>query len=193
MKLLGLFRAILLLTFLVGQMAGVSVLAKSNTSSAEVRVTTGSYHVAGWERQLVKGNPNLARYTWMPVTGYIQGKARVQQPNGPTINLASQSGQPRRPIYIRPVHVPTVVSRAGQAAPRMQVEGAFRVSSCNWAAKDVSAKLAYKDDSRDVSAMLKDNPEVFTYPSVYGSGDSSGVCGLLERKHVFGKINRLNF
>ena len=193
MKLHGWLRAILLLILLGLQGAGSRTLAQSSSPYAEVRVTTGSYRVAGWERQLVKGNPNLVRYTWVPITGYIQGKARVRQPSGSSICLAGHPTQPRKPIYVTPIHVPTVVLPHGQAPDETQLRCTIKVPNLSLAAKDVSAKLAYGDTCREVSAELKDKPKVLVYPNAYGSQDRKEVQVLLERKHVFGKINRLNF
>ena len=43
----------------------------------EVRVTTGSYRIAGWEKELIKGDPTLAHWHWSAMTGFRQGVRRI--------------------------------------------------------------------------------------------------------------------
>ncbi len=59
-----------------------------------VRVTTGYHQVAGWEKPLVDGNPNLGHYHWTPQGGYDQGYLHIRSPQ-----------RPQGSIYIKPTHV----------------------------------------------------------------------------------------
>jgi hypothetical protein len=59
-----------------------------------VRVTTGYHQVAGWEKPLVDGNPNLGHYHWTPQGGYDQGYLHIRSPQ-----------RPQGSIYVKPVHV----------------------------------------------------------------------------------------
>lgn len=77
--------------------------ARENT--ATVRVTTGATQFKDWERPLVQGNPNLSHFTWLPVTGYSQGRQIVTRKKGPDsfLNVPVVN---RKPIYTKPIAVP---------------------------------------------------------------------------------------
>ena len=144
----------------------------AGASDARVRVTTGYYSVAGWEKNLVTGNRNLSHFTWLPVTGYIQGTALVRQPKGPDLALIKRKPKAvsrvilveppavaRRPIYIKPIHIATVLIRKPAAAPdtsaRLRVPGNDQVSArLRLPGQDqVSARLRLPGE-RNVSARL---------------------------------------
>jgi hypothetical protein len=59
-----------------------------------VRVTTGYHQVAGWEKPLVEGNPNLGHYHWTPQGGYDQGYLHIRSPQ-----------RPQGSIYAKPIRL----------------------------------------------------------------------------------------
>ncbi|MBI4532496.1 MAG: hypothetical protein HY711_01005 [Candidatus Melainabacteria bacterium] len=96
MKKAKLLTGLLLFTSLLLLNAG-GALASGVTP--EVRVTTGSYRIVGWEKELIKGDPTLAHWHWSAMTGFTQGARRIS-----TVP-ARRVGQK---LYVKPVHVPTI-------------------------------------------------------------------------------------
>lgn len=100
----------ILLAFLTGttivMLTAASADAQGSNSSYTVRETNGYVTVAGWEHQLVQGNPNLRHFSWMPVTSYTQGNATYK-----TSTSAAHQQLPQRAqhIYIKPLHIATII------------------------------------------------------------------------------------
>ena len=71
-----------------------------------IRVTTGVSTNAGFERCLTDRDPNLRRWTWIPVTSYTQttiGNGRAALPQRP------------QHVYAKPTHVPLpIVDHGGK-------------------------------------------------------------------------------
>jgi hypothetical protein len=71
-----------------------------------VRYTTGSYRIAGWEKQLVGGDKNLQHWNWSPMVGYTQSTSSM-----PTGKQAAEAPMPlRKSCYTKPIHVPFPVA-----------------------------------------------------------------------------------
>lgn len=174
-----------------------------------VRVTTGATQFRNWEQPLIQGNPNLAHFTWMPVTGYVQGRQKVVQRRGPDLKAARNTGG-QRSVYIKPIclppgyagksqaspevkgaiHIPTVIARRN-AAPQAQatIHGALRVP--REAQEDLLGKLARQRADEAIAARMR-HEAIATYPTVsgnllprvaneaYGQGVSQSVHGLLR-------------
>jgi hypothetical protein len=174
-----------------------------------VRVTTGATQFRDWERPLIQGNPNLSHFTWVPVTGYQQGRQKVIQRRGPDSQIVQNSpGSRQRSVYVKPIQVPanyianrpanpdvhgairvpTVIGKRTTPADEA-IHGAIRVPPGGEG--DLLGKLARQQAAAAVAARLK-TPVVASYPAVtgslyphdseslYGQGSSKSVRGLLR-------------
>jgi hypothetical protein len=89
--------------------APIAVKAQSATQPDRVvRVTIGYHQIAGWEKPLIDGNPNLGHYHWTPQGGYDQGYLHIRSPQ-----------RPQGSVYTRPIHVSpdAYVPRASEFPP----------------------------------------------------------------------------
>src|SRR5262245_17149642 len=100
--------------------------AQYSDQARYVRVTTGARQFRDWEQPLINGNPNLSHFTWVPVTGYTQGRQRVVQVKGPDSKIVQEvPAARRRNIYVKPIAVPLNYIASRPANP--EVHGAIRV------------------------------------------------------------------
>lgn len=82
----------------------------------EVRLTEGVVQSAGWEKSLISRTPNLRHWTWVPITSWPQKRGLV----GPALPERAQAASPpaqAKPRYIKPIHVPTRVTRPVAISP----------------------------------------------------------------------------
>lgn len=89
--------------------------AETKHRSAEIRrtpigrttsVTTGWRKIAGWEREIIRKNPNLEHWAWIPMNE--MGKAYKRLPPG-QVAAAGQAAAP--PRYVKPKHIPIIVGQ----------------------------------------------------------------------------------
>lgn len=158
-----------------------SASAADDSARPFIRETTGSYKIQGWERELVRGNPNLGHWNWSAMVGYTQSK--------PSMRTGKQAGvapMPKREwAYRKPIHVPLpVVPQAAPRAAELKAPHALAYSSSN-SDSNVSGALRYTKSSSEVSGKVK-LPKALSYEGSRGSlADASGV---MERKDVYGKL-----
>ncbi len=133
-----------------------------------VRETQGTVEIRGWEKGIIKKNPNLKRWHWMPITAsYNHCKPIVPSKKPWTVDRVLRKAPVDRivhnPHYIRPRHatLPTARNHDGSMRrnPRVSnplvthdVDGQMR-------ARDVAAKLQMQRTqaqlaTRDVDAGL---------------------------------------
>jgi hypothetical protein len=136
------------------------------------RVTTGSTHNAGWEKTLTDGNPNLKRWTWLPVTSYNQGFVKVEP--GKDASGKSLINRPASGVYVKPQQLspnafvkprpvvivsPPPVKTAARNSASTNVNGRIRLSHQELEEESVPATYSYAKDGQygsttDVSANL---------------------------------------
>lgn len=178
-----------------------------------VRVTTGATQFRNWERPLIQGNPNLSHFTWVPVTGYHQGRQRVIQRRGPdsqvvqtipgsrqksvyasskpiAVPLNYIAARPSNPEVHGAVHVPTVVPKKPRSASdQAAIHGAIRVPFPGEG--DLFGKLARQQADQALAARMQ-LPTVATYSSLPGSlhpaSASAAVQGQGSSKSVHGLL-----
>lgn len=159
-----------------------AVSAADGPARPFIRETTGSYKIQGWERELVRGNPNLGHWTWSAMVGYTQSK-----PSMKTGKQAGSAPMPRREwSYRKPVHVPLPVAQAQPRPLEMKAQApqalAYKPSRSD---ENVSGALTYTRSSNEVSGKVN-LPKALSYEGPRGSlADATGV---LERKDVYGKL-----
>jgi hypothetical protein len=158
-----------------------------------VRTTTGYVVTAGWEKGLVKGNPNLGHFNWTPMTSYKQGRQLVRQTPGPMTGL----NMPRRSVYNRPVHVATIKPVNGAAyagyghvslpvpnrEAKKEVAAKIAIPSTSAALATTSASLA-----APTTAIAMSVPQIATYGEAYGQLSSEQTYASLSHKDVYGTI-----
>jgi len=133
-----------------------------------VRETQGTVEIRGWEKGIIKKNPNLKRWHWMPITAAYNHCKPIVPSKKPwkvtrILRKAPVDRLVQNPHYIRPNHVslPTARNHDGSMRrnPRVSnplvthdVDGQMR-------ARDVAAKLQMQRTqaqlaTRDVNAGL---------------------------------------
>lgn len=84
--------------------------------TSPIPITQRWVRTAGWEKTLVRGNPNLGHFTWVPMTSYPHDMGVVQGPPPPrNPQSAGYRRQQNQHFYMKPVHVPTVIHQAGSS------------------------------------------------------------------------------
>lgn len=175
-------------------MAAATCAPSRAETGRKVRVTTGSYEVAGWEQNLVKGNRNLRHFNWSPVTSFVQGTKTVTVVKGPDMNEVRVT-RPHKSVYVRPIHIPTVIPR--QVATPVAVNLSSRDVSAKLSRSveptrkpEVSAKLAAGKSEERLQGELRapKQPELAVYPDLYVADSDTGLCGMLTNKSVSGRI-----
>lgn len=178
--------------FLATILLAVTWLATAGAGSAaaqsgRVRVTSSSEVVryTGWEKGLIKRDPTLKHWAWIPIDSYRYHHVATPAASGP-----------RKSIYVKPIHVDVVsASKHKHSVPYVHIE--TRSTATN---ADVSAKLRYGGTDQGVAAslaagllggQLASAPRVSTYSDAYGSlsASSNKRSSLLgERKSVYGRV-----
>lgn len=96
-----------------GAAAFIVLIAGLGAKSEElrtVRVTTGSVTVTGWEKSLIRGNPNLRHYQWHPITSNVQGRQPVRPVKTPDkLYVKKHPAKRHKSVYVKPKHIKTVV------------------------------------------------------------------------------------
>jgi hypothetical protein len=164
--------------------AGAGSAAAQN---GRVRVTSSSEVVryAGWEKGLIKRDPTLKHWAWIPIDSYRYHHVATPIASGP-----------RKSIYVKPIHVNAVSpSKRRHSNPYVHIETRSTLTNA-----DVSARLRYGGANQDGSAslaagsvngQLASAPRVSTYSDAYGrlSASSNKRGSLLtERKSVYGRV-----
>ena len=127
------------------------------------RVTVSSQVVRyqGWEKGLIRRDPTLRHWAWIPVDSYRYRTAAYQSSVTPSA--------PRKSVYSKPIHVATVLPTQRKKKPYVHVENRSTLTNA-----DVSAKLS----TNNVSAGLSNNsvagqvalaPQTSTYGDAYGT------------------------
>ena len=119
---------ILLLAGCFSLFSGQAALAQFD-DQRQVRTTTHLVHTAGWEKDLIQRTPNLKHWSWHPIISYPQERGLV----GPGYNGHLTSQTPRRSVYVKPEHVPTMVRTNVCAAPlpEWQTQIAYNAPQAN--------------------------------------------------------------
>jgi hypothetical protein len=86
-------------------------VAKPGKDTQSVSVTTGWHPISGWEQNIIDRDPNLAHWSWIP----MQEMGKSYQHFAPG-QVAEQYKDPRPSRYVRPRHIPTVVTPRKQQA-----------------------------------------------------------------------------
>lgn len=88
-----------------------------------VRETKGTVEIHGWEKQIIKKNPNLKRYHWMPVTASYNRNKPIVPLKKPwkvyrVLGKAPLERQFNSPRYVRPVHASMPIARNSDGSMR---------------------------------------------------------------------------
>lgn len=151
---------------------------------ATVRVTTGSVNNAGWEHNLVRGNPNLSHFGWFPVVSNVQGTMKVYPTKGPNL-VQQQLSQAHRSICTKPIHVPTIIHRGPEITSAQSTNRKF-------GQKQVLAGLRQNNHKQDVHANLTKPSEVAVYNDIYSNfyANNNRIVGKLSNGDVHAQILR---
>jgi hypothetical protein len=174
-----------------------------------VRETTGTVEVRGWEKGLLKGNPNMKHWHWNPIYANPQGLRRIRPGSAPSAKeyRFTKSGQ-RAAVkrYITANHIPLPSSRdaEGRTIANKDLQG-------SWSAKSLSANLVNKDGKARLIAAkqgdysVQDDGDNFAEPKVLSYGDYGKHANhqSTESAHrsrnssietkVYGSINKRDF
>lgn len=132
-----------------------------------VRETLGTVEMKGWEKNLVRGNPNLKHWHWNPVYSNVHCYKRVKagpMPMKNDVRFKSLSRGHDRHVYQKPNHMapPGGRNRDGSQRPNPEVSSNLATHDLNGqlyrqqvqaelAAKKVQAELAAKKVSAQLS------------------------------------------
>lgn len=146
----------------------VAIALPSEARNYYVRETKGQVEIRGWEKPLLKKNPNLKHWNWMPITASYNRIKPVAPSKKPwKVDRRLRKAPPERMIkvarYIRPVHaaMPTARNRDGGSLQNPRVNNPLVTHDLNGAlrSRDVAARLQMQRTqaqlaSRDVDAGL---------------------------------------
>lgn len=149
------------------------------------RVTVSSEVVRyqGWEKGLIRRDPTLRHWAWIPVDSYRYRTAAYRSAATPAV--------PRKSVYTKPMHVATVLPTERKKTPYVHVETRSTLTNA-----DVSARLS----TNAVSAGLSRNsvagqvafaPQTSTYGDAYGTlshVQSKRGAYLTGSKSVYGRV-----
>ncbi|MBC8000152.1 MAG: hypothetical protein IAF58_19515 [Leptolyngbya sp.] len=128
-----------------------------------VRETVGTVKVQGWERNLLKGDPNLKNYHWSAIYSNPQGLKRIRprKEGFTTSNSSKDGGSSDVRRYFAPKHLPLPHSRDsyGRTIANPSVTG-------NLVSHDTQANLLRKNRvERKTSPQMIQEATVLTYAS----------------------------
>ncbi|HEY9868949.1 MAG TPA: hypothetical protein V6D08_07265 [Candidatus Obscuribacterales bacterium] len=172
---------LLALSFVVA--ACVPAVAEELKPGRGIRYTAGATTSSGWERSLVEGTPNLARFYWAPITSYSQKYIKAPLPPNERLETARKLQQAplRAPgtIYVKPIHTPLpVVARAPVHTatevsayvkpvhvplPTASVAAKLRAPATAVTSAHVSAQLRSQEVSGEIKHYGAVSPTVATY------------------------------
>ncbi len=161
-------KAYRLASLLIAALWLASIVIPAEARNHYVRETQGTVEIRGWEKGIIKKNPNLKRWHWMPITAAYNHMKPVAPSKKPwkvyrVLRKAPPDRIVQNPHYIRMNHVslPTARNNDGSMRrnPRVSnplvthdVDGSMR-------ARDVEAKLRMQRTQpqlamRDINAGL---------------------------------------
>lgn len=175
-----------------------------------IRETVGTVEVRGWQKELVKGNPNLQHWHWNPIYSNVQGYKKVG-PGGPPMRQQGiyrpikGGDSPKR--YIKPKHVAFDLNQPKKPSKPYIDIPALRNSdvSGNLTSNEGSGTLSSKDASgmlaaRDINGELINkevNGKAAPYsnykskPDSFEKGSSADYAQSSEA-NVYGKVKTPN-
>ncbi len=147
-----------------------------------MRVTTGSVEIKGWEKDLIKRSPNLARWHWDPLYANTQGYLKAGRTPMPVHDSKPGSH------YVQSTHVPTIISARSHyikpihAATNVPVQehlqGEVRNQNTHQSVSEsTSARLTVRlnSDDKEVAGELltKSDNQIATYGKIYDTSPHS--------------------
>ena len=148
---------------------------KAEERSRTIRVTSGSYQISGWQNELIKGDPSLAHWTWLPIVGYKQSTMQVGQSQGYV--------RPKQ-VYSKPSKITTVLPKYKYNKPLHIAAGALQASM-----KDVKATISTAQPQEKAAVYCDVN-------STYSGQNQNVECNVLGKvmqQASKGHVNRLSF
>ncbi|HEY9784862.1 MAG TPA: hypothetical protein V6D17_05625 [Candidatus Obscuribacterales bacterium] len=168
----------LALSLFASILVGCQLKAQAQVQTTE-EVTYGkrtAYSVSGWERDLVKADPNLGNFYWNPITKYTQSKGS-RRTSRQTVHVSPQEFRSR---YMKPIHT--------------QLPTASKGASGTLASSSVSANLKYKRQQGESALQGSGSSEnvsaVLSYGNSYNysSGQGDGYSSRSQKLSVKGEI-----
>lgn len=146
----------------------VAIALPSEARNYYLRETKGQVEIRGWEKPLLKKNPNLKHWNWMPITATYNRVKPIAPSKKPwKVDRRLRKAPVERMVkvarYIRPVHaaMPTARNKEGGSLQNPRVKNPLVTHDVNGAlrSRDVAAKLQMQRTqaqlaSRNVDAGL---------------------------------------
>jgi len=161
-KIMNIFRA----TYLFLAAASLVVLATPGEArNYYVRETKGTVEIRGWEKPLLKKNPNLKHWSWMPITASYNRVKPIAPSKKPwkvdrVLRKAPVERIVQVPRYMRPVHASMPVGRNNDGSMRQnpRVSNPLVVHDTSGAlrSRDVAAKLQMQRTQAQLAARNVD-------------------------------------
>src|SRR5579883_1911885 len=150
-----------------------------------VRVTTGYHTVSGWENNLVKSDPNLRRWTWVPIGSADQAYIHVA-PGQYAKHLPVQPPQRPKSCYVKPIHVPLPDINYGRPEP-LKAEHIATARSDNTNVC-LSGKLKLSKQEPNPAGRTRTLSYGNGYGDITGRLHPSLSSAITENKSVHGKL-----